>query len=152
MDSIEWQTPEYIHHEKGRDWYLVAIIIAVGVVAAEVVVGNFLIIVLTIIAITTFLLVAIRKPRIIPVRINASGVRIDTLFYSYAGLKQFSVVESIVVHKLILESTKSLSPYIIIPLGEGVEPDHVRELLKKHIGEIELHEPISHLLLERLGF
>jgi hypothetical protein len=152
MESIEWETPEYIHHEKGRDWFLVVIIISIGIIAAEILAGNFLVIVLTIIAITTFLLVAIRKPRIVPVRINASGVRIDAIFYTYAGLKQFSVVEGIAVHKLILQSTKALSPYIIIPLGPGVEPDQVRELLKQHIDEIELHEPVSHLLLERLGF
>ncbi len=149
---MEWVTPEYQHYEKSREWYAVVGIIVVGVLAAEVILGEVMLIILTILATVAFLLMAMRHPQDLRVEISRAGVRIGGELHPYPSLHGFAVVESIGGHKLILESTKRFTPYMIVPLGEEVDPHEVRDLLSQQLLEEDLREPVSHILFERLGF
>jgi len=149
---MEWLTPEYRHYEKSREWYAVVGIIVIGVLLAEIILGEIMLIILTILAAVAFLLLAIRHPQDLHVEISRAGVRIDGDLHPYPSLHGFSVVESFGGHKLILESTKRFTPYMIVPLGDEVDPHAVRDLLSEQLLEEDLREPISHILFERLGF
>jgi hypothetical protein len=148
---MEWETPEYTHQEKGHDWYLAVVIVAGALVVTEVILHDIVLVVLTILATITFLLLAVRKPQTLRVVITEKGVAVGQDFFAFSSLKHFGIVQSRGGRKIMLESTKSFSPYIIIPLGDE-DPEAARELLKTHIPEENLEEPLSHLIIERLGF
>jgi hypothetical protein len=149
---MEWVTAEYQHYEKSREWYAVVGIIIIGIIIAEVVLGEVLLIILTILATIAFLLVSMRHPKDLHVEISPAGVRIQGELHPYPSLHGFAVVESLGDHKLILESTKRLSPYMIVPLADDIDPHEVRDLLAEKILEEDLREPLSHIISERLGF
>jgi hypothetical protein len=149
---MEWITPEYRHYEKTPEWYAVVGIIAVGLIVGEVILGEVMLVILTILATVTFFLVALRHPRDLHVEISRAGVRIDGELHPFPSLHSFAVVESLGGHKLILESTKRLTPYIIVPLADDVDPHDVRDLLAEQILEEDHKEPLSHIIFERLGF
>jgi hypothetical protein len=149
---MEWTTPEYRHYEKTREWYAVVGIIVLGALIGEIIVGDVMLVILTILATIAFLLMAMRHPQDLHVEISTAGVRIQGELHPYPSLRGFSVVESFGGHKLIIESTKRLTPYIIVPLADDVDPHEVRDLLAQKILEEDLREPFSHLIFERLGF
>lgn len=149
---MEWITPEYRHYEKSREWYAVAGIIAAGVLLAEFILGDVMVIILTILIIVAFLLIAVRRPQDLHVEISRAGVRIQGELHPFPSLHSFSVVESFGGHKLILESTKRFTPYMIVPLADDVDPHEVRDLLAENILEEDHREPVSHIIFERLGF
>jgi hypothetical protein len=149
---MEWTTPEYTHYEKGRDWYIAVLIIAAGLILAEILLKEILLIIVTILGTIAFLLVALRKPEDLHVSLEETGVRIQQEFYPYSGLQRFSLAPSLSHFVLILESTKRYSPYMIVPLGDDVDPEEVRSYLLKKIEEGDLKEPFSHTIFERLGF
>lgn len=149
---MEWVTPEYRHYEKTREWYAVAIIVVIGIIIAEVILGEVMLIILTILATIAFFLIAMRRPKDLRIEISRAGVRIGDELHPFPALHSFAVVESLGDHKLILESTKRLTPYMIVPLADEVDPHEVRDLLAEYIIEEDLREPLSHIIFERLGF
>jgi hypothetical protein len=149
---LEWITPEYRHYEKSREWYAVVGVIVVGLLIGEIIMGDITLIILTILATVAFLLLAMRHPQDLRVEISSGGVRIQGVLHPYPSLHGFAVVESFGGHKLILESTKRFTPYMIVPLAEDVDPHEVRDLLEKKLIEEDLREPLSHIIFERLGF
>jgi hypothetical protein len=149
---MEWTTPEYQHHEKSREWYAIAGVIIFGVLVAEIILRDVLLIILTILGTIAFLLIGMRHPKDIHVEISSGGIRIDEEPHPFPSIQAFAVVESIGGYKLILQSTKRFTPYMIVPLAHDVDPHEVRDLLVKKLPEEDLHEPFSHLLFERLGF
>jgi hypothetical protein len=149
---MEWTTPEYQQHAKSREWYVVFGIIVLGILVAETLLGDVMIIILTILATIAFLLVSMRAPKDLHVEISRAGVRIQEVLHPFPSLHSFAVVESLGDHKLILESTKRFEPYIIVPLADDVNPHELRDLLAEKLLEEDLKEPLSHLIFERLGF
>jgi hypothetical protein len=149
---MEWITPEYRHHEKSQEWYIVFGIIVAGILIGEIILEDIILIILTILGAIAFLLLAMRHPQDLHVEINSGGVSIQGVLHPFPSLHGFAVVESLGDHKLILESTKRFEPYIIVPLADDVDPHELRELLAEKLPEEDLREPVSHLIFERLGF
>jgi uncharacterized membrane protein YbaN (DUF454 family) len=149
---MEWITPEYTHYEKGRDWYVAVLIVAIGFVVAEAVLGEVILIVVTILATIAFLLLSIRKPQDLHVVLEQGGIRIGDVYHPFSLLQHFAVVESVSEYKIILESTKRFSPYMIVPLAPDIDPEEVRLFLSQKLEEADLREPLSHIIFERLGF
>jgi hypothetical protein len=52
---------------------------------------------------------------------------------------------------LLIDTTKILSPNLIIPLAD-MEPAAVRAALIDHCPEVPMREPLAHKILETLGF
>ena len=53
--------------------------------------------------------------------------------------------------KMILRSKKKILPLIVFPI-EGMHHLDVRDFLLKYLPEVEMHEPVSHKIMEVLGF
>jgi len=149
---MEWVTPEYRHYEKSPEWYAVVGIIVIGVLIAEFILGDVLIIILTVLATVAFFLMAVRHPQDLHVEVSRAGVRIQGILHPLPSLHSFAVVESFGGHKLILESTKRFTPYMIVPLADDVDPHELRDMLAENLLEEDLREPLSHIIFERLGF
>ncbi|MEX0934825.1 MAG: hypothetical protein WDZ70_00675 [Candidatus Paceibacterota bacterium] len=149
--SFEWQAHEYEHSEKTTDWFWVVGLIAATLAVIAILMQNLLFALLIIIATIALLLLAVRKPRVIRFEINEKGVVVDELLYPFSTLESFWVEDRFFKDKLIIKSQKPLMPLLIIPL-EGVGPEETRQIMLQFLPEEEQEEPLSHSLMERLGF
>ena len=97
---------------------------------------------------------SVKKPRIINCEINEHGVLVDRkTLYIYSEIESFWVEEANHQHtpRLLMKSRRTFAPLIVVPLGQ-VEPELARRAILAHATEEELHEPLSQLIMEYLGF
>lgn len=149
---MEWDTPEFVYKKKEKDWYASVIVIAGALIAVAFFFNDLLLIVLALLATITFLMYGAKKPKIIHVSLGGSGIRVEHLYYPYASLKSFGMLFHRDETKIILESEKTLAPYITIPVSEEVDPDEVHAFLIEHLKEEDHNEPASHTIMNLLGF
>ena len=150
--TISWETLEYAYTEKNADWFwavgLVAIALAVGAIVWE----NVLFAILVLVGTGTLVLHAVRKPRLIVFSITPREILMGGERHTYSSLHSFWVSnEHAGDPKRILQSQKTLSPYLVLPLGDADE-NEVRDYLLHYLREVEHHEPLSYKIMERLGF
>lgn len=149
---MEWDVPEHLYYEKSNDWIAAVLVIAFVLVAAEVFYHSYLLVVLTLIATFTFLLLSVRKPKILRVAITRSGIRAGNTFYPFSSLDAFAVIDHPKEHKILLESAKPYLPLIVIPIADTVDREEIWEALSRNLPSKELREPFSHILFDYLGF
>ncbi len=151
IEKITWETPEYKHKKKGADWYLALIIIAIFSSAASFLLNNILFGIFILLGVSTIIMYAIRKPRILSIELTNHGVLVGDTLYPHNTIKSFWVEDDSEEPKIIMQSKKVLMPYIVIPLGE-TDPDITRDFLLEYLEEEEHHEPLLQKLMEYLGF
>ncbi len=151
-NKISWKALEYKRKEKTADWYWAVGLIALVIVVASFFMHNALFGILVILSTIILLSFSIIAPKIIEVNINQKGVVVDKEMYPFATIEAFWV-ESIDKdnEKILLKSKKLIMPLIVIPLEELHHLD-VREFLLQYLPEVEMHEPLSQKIMERLGF
>ena len=144
---------EYINQKKSSDWFWVLGIVAISSAVTAIVFENILFALFILIGAFTIALFATKTPHLIHFEINKRGIGIDNILYPFGTLESFCIDEDEHGHNaLILKSQRIVMPYIVIPLGKTVELENVRNLLLTKLEEEELHEPVSHRILELFGF
>ncbi|MEQ1500278.1 MAG: hypothetical protein ABL917_02825 [Parcubacteria group bacterium] len=151
MEKISWQTHEYHHTEKTSDWYWIVGIVTVSIAIIAIILNNIIFALLIIVSSITLSLFASKKPEIIDVNIDNSGITINKTRYPYSHLDSFWVELTHFRPRIILKSKKLLMPYIVIFIEE-VEPEEIRSVLSSKLEEVEHHEPFLEKLLIYLGF
>jgi hypothetical protein len=152
---LKWQAHEYEHFKRSTDWYWAVTIITLSLVALSIIFNDILLGILLLVSVFSLMLYAHRKPQVVSYEINKKGVRVDNTIYIYSTIESFWV-DSHGEHdrpQLILKSSKMIMPIIVIPIEtQDVHPDDIHEYLIEFLPEEEHHEPLSHKLIEYLGF
>lgn len=153
-ENLSWETLEHSHQEHSSDWFWGIGIVAIGIAVLSIYFGNILFAVVILLAAFTSVLYAHAEPREIKVRLDKKGLRVDNSLFPYTTLEAFWVedVEEHGKDQLIVRSRKVLVPYIIIPIPESVKPAEVQDFLLNYLPEEEMEEPLSHKIMETLGF
>jgi len=149
--SVSWQAPEYPYRERGTDWFWAVGVIFVALAVIAFIYNNVLFAIFILLGGLTLFIYAIKKPRSVHFEVNEKGVIFDTSFYPYSTLESFWIEEDEEEPKILIKSKKLLMPYIIVPMGEA-DSQKVNECLSKHLPEEEHEEPLSHKIMEFLGF
>jgi len=149
--TISWSVLEYEHKKKSVDWYIALAIITIASSVASFLLGNILFGIFILIGMFTLVIYGIKKPQTIEVELSKRGIFTNQKIYPFNTLKSFWVEEYGNEPKIIIQSEKPLMPYIIIPIGD-TNPDNIRDFLSKHLDEEEHFEPLSHKIMEYLGF
>jgi len=149
---ISWQIEEYVHREKGPDWFWALGVIAIAGAAIAVIYHNILFAIFIIIASLILGYYAARTPEIIDIIVSDDGIQIRNYFYPYAKIKGFAVDESEFGSHLIIESDRAITPVISIPLPVTLNTEDLFRFLKTKIDPKPLKEHLSHRLMEHLGF
>ena len=154
IEGISWRAHEFIHKPKTSDWYWAVGIVTIGAAVAAVFFGNIVFALLLIIASLALLLHANVKPRLLEYHLTSRGLIINNELYPIATIESFWVDEyDNGVSRLIVKSNKKIMPLIVVPLVPEVKPDEVRYFFFQHVvDEVEHHEPVSHQIMEHLGF
>jgi hypothetical protein len=150
---LTWHGHEYVHAEKTPDWYWALGLIAVAGAVASLLFNNVLFSILILFGAFVLALFAAREPQEVQFALTQRGVRVDDKLYPYQALTSFAVDERSVNHtpKLLIEFKSHFAPTLIIPL-ENVDADHVHDYLLDYLPEEEHFEPVSHRVMEWLGF
>ena len=152
MNSISWQGYEYEHHEKSGDWIWALGIIAISSAVTAIIFKNLLFALLILVGAFTIALFSAKRPHLVHFEISRRGITIDDTLYPFTTLESFWIDEDEHGHQTpIVKSQRVLVPYIFIPLKE-IEGDEIHDMLSEYLAEEELHEPISHKILEFFGF
>lgn len=151
VEFIEWSAPEYTHHERGVDWFWgLGLTVVVGAVTS-LFWGNALLAFILLLGGGMIFLLSFRKPREVPYRLSAKGLRAGDTFYPYSSLESFWITEASPEPKLMLVSKKKFMLHILIPLTEH-SPEEIKSFLEAYLPAVEREEPWLHILAERLGF
>lgn len=151
MEPIRWQGYEYEFSEKSADWFWALGIIAVSSAITAIIFKNLLFALLILIGALTLALFAARRPHLTHFEVSKRGVAVDRILYPYKTLEAFWINHDDEEPKVIISSDKFLMPYIVIAL-DGVDTEALQTILREHLPEEELTEPISHKILEFFGF
>ena len=150
--SIYWEAPEHTHIEKTNDWYWILGIIALASAIASIIFDNVLFGIVIILGAFTMVIVSHKGPKMIQFEVAERGIRIGDDLYPYATLESYFLDENNVENpQLILKSKKLLMMLLILPIPvEHIS--HIENIVRAHLPEEHLEEPLSHRLMEYFGF
>ncbi len=151
-NKISWVAFEYKRKEKTADWYWAVILISLVIVVASIIMHNVLFAILIIISTVILMSFSVVAPKTVEISVNQKGVTVGKEMYPFATLEHFWIESTDEENqKILLKSKKLIMPLIVIPLEEHHHLD-VREFLLQYLKEVEMHEPLSQKIMERLGF
>ena len=152
--KINWETVDHIKEEKSSDWFWIVGIIAVAAAVLAIFFNNILFALLILLSAFASFMLANTPQRYITCEINRKGVQVEDILYPYSSLESFYVIDEDGYDRdrILIKSKKMLIPLIIIPLGETVDPEEIRDYLLEYMDEEEMYEPLSQRIMTMLGF
>ncbi len=151
-EKISWKALEYEEKERSNDWFWAVGIIALSIAVGSIIYKNYLFAIFIVLAAVTLVMYHFRKPKEYEIEISKKGIKIGNEFHPYKELKSFWIDTADENHKkLILNSSKVFMPIIVLPMQNDLEND-LRQTLPTYLKEEETTEPISHKIMEYLGF
>ena len=150
--TIMWEAPEHRHIEKTNDWYWALGIIAITGSVVSIIMHNVLFGIVILLGASTMIVFSHRHPQMRSYEISMRGIRIDNTLYPYSSLDSFCIdEESHLGPQLIVKSKQLLMSLIIFPIPEEYI-DEIESIMKPKLREEHIDEPLSHQLMEYLGF
>jgi len=149
--EIKWHGYEYEYEEKTTDWYFAVGVIAVAIAVTSVILDNVLFAIFILIGAFSLALHSAKKPNVMEFSVNQKGLLVGNKLYLYSDLDSFCINNDGPFINLLIKSKKIVMPYIIVPV-DGERAEEIKNFLKNFLAEEELHEPLSHRVLEYLGF
>lgn len=152
MEKISWKALEYKKKERTTDWYWAVILITISMMAISIIFKDYLFALLLLVSISTIIIMSIKDPLAINISIDKRGVLVDKDLYPFTNLESFWI-DTIDKNnpKIILKSQKTIMPPIIIPI-ENYNYMDIRDILLEFLPEVEMNEPLSHKIMDKLGF
>lgn len=152
LEKIEWQAPEYEFQKKNPEWFWALGIITLALFLATLLLHNFLLGLLVILAGFSLALYAGRRPNIVSFKIDVQGIHINDKMYPYENLKSFWLdYQPPYKKELIVESKKTFMPHLNMMLEE-TDPVKVRSYLLQFLKEEKIEESLILTIARFLGF
>ena len=152
IPALRWSAYEHEHIERGADWFWALGIAAVAIAITAIILHDALFGILIIVAAFTLALLSRTPPDIARFELSERGIRVNGELHRWDHIIAFWVEDE---HHdgrplLLVDTTKFLSPNLIIPIEE-IDPHVVRTFLKAHAQERHMKEPVAHKILEFFG-
>lgn len=149
---LRWSAYEHEFVERGADWFWALGVIAICGAALCVLFHDALFGVVILVGAIAFGLLANKPPELATFEVSERGVRINGNLHRYHDIISFWVEDEHHHGKplLLIDTVKFMAPNFTIPI-DGVDPHHVREVLKRHAKEVPMKEPLPHKIVEFLG-
>lgn len=135
--EISWEAPEYIQHEKGWKWFLIAGIIIILFAVYGALTDNWTLSIALVLAAAVYVMVHGQTPKHIEIIVSKTGIKVGEREYPYQNIKYFWIIyEPNKTRTLNLESNSKFLPDIAIQLGDQ-DPAELRTFLLMHVREKE---------------
>jgi hypothetical protein len=150
--AVSWEAPAFHYTEKGADWYFGLGIIVAACVIAALLLGNFLLALLCVIAGIALAIASAKRPAIVPFAVTLRGVRAGALLLPFSQLTAYHIDEEDPRGpQLLLMSSRRFMPLIVMPIPVEYL-DEVEAIIGDKIPAEYLEEPLFLKLLEKFGF
>jgi hypothetical protein len=133
---ISWEAPEYVQHEKGWKWFVLAGIAVLALIAYAVITSNWTLAVALIVLSAVYVWQHFYKPNHVEIIISEAGIKVGNREYPFHDIKSFWIYYNNHVKSLNLRSNSRFLPDVSIQLGDQ-HPTELREFLCRHLREIE---------------
>ncbi len=150
--EIHWEEYEYDFSEKSTDWFWALGIVAISIAVTAVILNNFLFAILILVGAFALAIYAVREPNLVIYEVNQRGVVVEDKLYLYNSLDSFWIDYTDEKPKLLISSKKMLIPHIVIPIGDDVDTNHLRDYLLDYVDEEEQGGSLSTIIMKYLGF
>ena len=108
--GVHFLAPEFVYYQKGIFWYILLIIIGLGLIGASIWLKYWLLGVIIFLALIVFLQYSKKRPRSKDCHITKDGIKIDDKFFPIGTFKSFSVRYDEPSSHLFLETVKRFYP------------------------------------------
>jgi hypothetical protein len=151
--ELAWQAPEYQEYRKNPMWFVAFGLITALLVLYGIYTKSWTTAALFLLLGIMGIVYASRKPNLVTIKLDGSGVQVSNLLYSYKTIKKFWVAYNPPdVKCLYLETSAYLNRVVKIELG-NTDPREVRELLKQYLDEdLEQDEGTLDAIARKLKF
>jgi len=151
MSTIRFISDEKINHHKTSDWYWVASIAAITILAVSALLGDTLFGIVIVLGLVTLVMHSRLPDATYRVEINEKGIRVENKLYPFDQVMSFSIDTEIDPHHLIIMSKRVVAPRISIPFSD-VSGDEIAEVLRTHgVKEEKNPHHAFHKFLHSLG-
>lgn len=155
MDEIQWSAPEYHYYHKDVSWYWLVIIVGIILIGIAVWQKNFLFAVFIVPAAALTFFWGGREPKTISFTLNARGLNLDgKKFYPLESLEGFAIVADYrdpELSELMLKTKQRFNTWLTV-ITASERADQIKELLKKHLPEIEYRRSLTEHIGKILKF
>ena len=144
--AVTWTASEFIEHHKSAGWYMVLLLIGLAVCTGlyfltkdKITVGAIAVCFLV------FGIVAGRKPRVLPYRIDHDGLTVGKRLYTYDEFKAFAVIDEGTFSSITFLPLKRFSPGLNIyyaPEDEARILEALSTYLPVEQGKLDLFEAL----------
>ena len=149
---IEWVCLTHEHKPKSLEWYRYVLFVGGALFLLSLFLKNFLFSFFILIATGVLFIVGSQAPKEERYALTTRGIRAGNTLYPHHILYSFALNEDKKFPLLILQSDKTFSPHILIPLGD-TDWGLVREYFKAHrVREMRHETNIIDTITEYLGF
>lgn len=149
---LGWPVPEFIKHQRGGYWYLLAVLAVLGVLAYSVFTYNFFLIIITVLTVIILFVYHRQEPEMVDFAITEQGLLVGRRFYPYKEINKFWLVyQRGRTKSLFIDFKGVIRPHLDIPL-EQQDPLAIRDILLKYLEEDldKEEEPLLDLLAKWL--
>ncbi len=137
---FEWETLEYEHYEKSPRWFSTVGIGGAVLILLAILMKNFLLAILILLATFALILHGYKRPDRIVVTVSRHGIKVRHLLYPFNNLHSFWIHDDLPAKKMTLRSGKAFMPHLHLPLADDLDHEALRVFLLEHLPE-ERHEP-----------
>lgn len=149
--TFEWTALEYEKIEHGQYWFIGMGAAAVFLIIIGIFAKSYFFIAFIILAYIVVALYAKREPRELLFSITPEGIKIGSAFHKFSDLKSFWILDREDGKYLSIETTKVLSPFLRIPLG-NTDPKMVKKIVSRFLQEKEHEELLTDQIAKIIGF
>lgn len=165
--QIIWEVPEFRKPQRGKNWYIIAGILAFLMIFFSFFSlnlrplklaflgnnNNFLFALIIILAAAIMILIESKEPKMIKVKLDINGIKLGENFYEYDDIKNFCVLyrPKDSIKNLYFEFKNTARFRLSLPL-RSLDPLAVRNFLKRYLEEDleRTHPPLSEQLTKIL--
>ena len=153
-EGIFWETYEFQYKKKTADWFWAVGIICLALAVIAIIYSDSLFAIFIIIVGALSIGTGNRRPRVLEIKLNDKGLSVNSTLYPFQNIKTFWVEDGKKSFpKLILRIERFINPIIVLPIEtDYFESSDVRNFLLNYVPEDKTVEPISHKIMEYLGF
>ncbi len=148
---LEWQAPEYVHHDKSMTWYIIlGGVTVVSIVAAIFFKLYFFAFVILVISFALGFFAA-RPPRMVTYRLSDDGLQVGDKTFKFSAFRSFGIITDDSRYSILLRPVKRFAPGVTIFFTDH-EGEDVVDVLAAYLPMEEMQEDFFDRLMHKLRF
>lgn len=150
FEPIRWQASEYTHREKDHLWFIVFILVAIGLTAF----AFFIIKSKTFTALVPVMAAALfvytrRPPRVLDYALSQKGLYINDQLFPFGLFKSFAILQDVEQHSVVLVPVQRFKPALVVNFPEEVGEVLVDSLAAR-LPMQEMHPDVVDRIIKKL--